>query len=258
LNKTQGIMGMRAIKTAILWILTQFKIYPHIYFMLNPLKIFEFRDLIKNVDLSRNDKILDLGCGGGLQTLLLGQYCQEITGVEISESSIALARRKSNILRNRINCKFLCSKLEDATLENESFDKVFSICVLEHIGNYNEVLQEIYRILKKQGQIIFSVDCLEAIDDNELIEKHRRDHFVEKYFNKVELQELLEQTGFTSIDIYPIFKSPMAKRLFEEGVKNQFRYSLIGSIFNSARLSREEAKCQSESKGIFLVAKCQK
>lgn len=59
--------------------------------------------------------------------------------------------------------------------------------MIEHISNYVEVLREAYRILKKDGQMIFSVDCLESIEDNELLEKHKKEHYVEKYFKREEL-----------------------------------------------------------------------
>ncbi|MBU0517774.1 class I SAM-dependent methyltransferase [bacterium] len=249
---------MRALKNIVLSILIQFRIYPNLFFISNPLKIYEFKELTKNIGISKKDKVLDLGCGAGLQTLILGKKCKEITGVEISESAVASARRKSEKLRNRINSRFLCSKLEDAKLEDESFDKVFSICVIEHISNYEEVLKEIHRILKKQGQIVFSVDCLETITDSDLIEKHKKDHFVVKYFGIEELKTLLENTGFNKVDIYPIFKGPLARKLFVEGIKNQFRYGFISSIMSYLALRKDEERCADLDKGIFLVAKCTK
>ena len=44
--------------------------------------------------------------------------------------------------------------------------------------------------------MIFSVDTLEAIEDKELVEKHKKEHFVKKYFKKEELKTILEEIGF--------------------------------------------------------------
>ncbi len=249
---------MSALKNVILWILIQLRIYPNVFFLSNPLKIYEFKELIKGIKFSNDDQILDLGCGSGLQTLLLGEAGNEITGVEVSEKEVAIARRKSEQLVSRIKSRFLCTKLEDADFEDESFDKIFSICVIEHISNYNEVLRETYRILKKQGQMTFSVDCLEPIEDKDLLEKHKKDHFVVKYFKADELKKLLEEAGFTEIDIYPIFNSSFAKNLFINGINNQFRYGFLSSIVNYLLLKSKEEQCSEINKGIFLVAKCSK
>ena len=249
---------MRAMKNVIRWILIQLRIYPNVFFLSNPLKIYEFKELIKGIKFSNDDQILDFGCGNGLQTLLLGEKCREITGVDVSENEVAKAKRKSEKLINRIKSRFLCTKLEEAGFKNESFDKVFSICVIEHISNYTEVLREIYRVLKKRGQMIFSVDCLEPIKDSDLLEKHRKDCFVVKYFNADELKKLLADTGFTKIDIYPIYKSSFAANLFVAGVNNRFRYGFLSSIVNYLLLRNKEEQCSEINKGIFLVAKCSK
>ncbi len=247
---------MVMLKEIILWILIQLRIYPNILFTLNPFKMYEFKELKKGVNFSKDDRILDLGCGSGLHSLLLGKKCKEITGIEVSEEAIAEANRKSKKLKIRI--KFIRSRIEEAQFDGESFDKIFSICVIEHISNYTEVLKEVYRILKKQGQIIFSVDCLETIEDAKLLKKHKKDHYVEKYFGHLELITLLRAIGYSKIDVYPIFRSPFAKKLFIQGIKDKFRYGFINSIINYLRLVYNEAKFRNENKGLFLIAKCYK
>ena len=151
-----------------------------------PFKIFEFKELQKGIKFSSSELILDIGCGRGLQTMLLGKKCKRITGIDTSNEAIAAAKRISQYLKGRNNCEFKCVKIENANLENEYFDKIFSICVLEHISNYDEILREAYRVLKNDGQMIFSVDTLEAIEDNDLVKKHRKEQFVKKYFKKEE------------------------------------------------------------------------
>jgi 2-polyprenyl-3-methyl-5-hydroxy-6-metoxy-1,4-benzoquinol methylase len=149
-------------------------------------------------------------------------------------------------------------KLENANFENEFFDRIFSICVIEHIPNYIEVLKEAHRILKNNGQMIFSVDSLETIKDEKLLNKHKKEHQVENYFKKNELERVLEEIGFNRIEIYPIFKSDFARKLFSEKIKNGFHSSLINSILTYGILRYEENKYKSEDKGLFLIVKCYK
>ena len=249
---------MKIIKRLILRILIYFRLYPHIFFSFMPFKIYEFKELQRGIEFSRDEIILDIGCGGGLQTMLLGTRCKKVIGIDISEKAITSAKRISQYMKGRISSEFRCVKIENAEFESEYFDKIFSICVIEHIPNYVEVLKEAYRILKKDGEMIFSVDVLETIEDIKLLEKHKREHFVAKYFKKEELKTLLEEIGFNRVDIYPIFKSEFAKKLFIKGINNNFHYGHLRSIFAFFLLRYKEKHCTDKDKGIFLIVKCYK
>lgn len=48
-------------------------------------------------------------------------------------------------------------------IEDESYDKILVICVLEHIYNYQDLVNEIYRILKKGGVVYCLVPFIEGI-----------------------------------------------------------------------------------------------
>lgn len=248
---------MKVLSRIVLKILKYFKIYPQVFFIFNPFKIYEFKELTRELNFSKDEIILDIGCGDGLQTILIGKRCKKIIGIDISEKSIEKAKYLSLHTKERINSEFHCVKIENAEFENEYFDKVFSICVIEHIPNYVDILKEAYRILKKDGQMIFSVDSLDTIED-ELLEKHRKKYFVEKYFKKDELKIILEDVGFIKVDIFPIFKSNFAKKLFIKGINNTFQYNIIYQILIYIFLIYSENQCIDEKKGIFLIVKCSK
>lgn len=242
----------------IIRLLIYFRLFPHIFFSLNPFKIFEFAELQRGIKFSGDEQILDIGCGSGLQTMIIGMKCKKIVGIDISKKSINLSKSRSHFMKRRINSEFYCRKIENAKFETEYFDKIFSICVIEHIPNYLELFKEAHRILKMDGQMIFSVDALETIEDNNLLEKHKKQHFVEHYFRMDELKLILEDIGFRRIEIYPVFKSSFAKNLFIKGINNNFQFGFLRSILLYGLLKYEENKCTNESKGIFLIAKCSK
>jgi 2-polyprenyl-3-methyl-5-hydroxy-6-metoxy-1,4-benzoquinol methylase len=246
---------MKIVKRTILRILIYFRIFPHIFFVFNPAKIYEFEELQRRIKFSRNDLILDIGCGKGLKTLLFGKRCKKVIGIDISKKAVASAKIKSTFLNKRINSEFRCVKLENAEFEGEYFDKIFSICVIEHVSNYRQLLKEAYRILKRNGHFIFSVDALETIEDNKLVEKHRREHHVKKYFKIDELKIILQDANFKKISIYPILKSNFARKIFIKGINNKFQYGYIRSLLFYVFLRYRENKCTSD-KGIFLIAQC--
>jgi len=247
---------MKLYKRVIYRLLIYLGLYPNIFFIFSPFKIYEFAELQKGLKFSGEEKILDIGCGSGLQTMLIGMRCKNVVGIDISEQAITAAKNVSFYMKERINIEFRCVKLENAKFEKEWFDKIFSICVIEHIPNYIEILREAHRILKNDGQMIFSVDALETIQDYKLLEKHKKQHFVEKYFNKQELKTILEEIGFKRIEIYPIFKSNFARELFIKKIIMGSHFGLLSPIFTYGILKYEESKCTDENKGIFLIVKC--
>jgi 2-polyprenyl-3-methyl-5-hydroxy-6-metoxy-1,4-benzoquinol methylase len=246
--------NFRALKIKLAKKLGDMDIFPNIYFVKNPFKIVEFFELLKDIKISKEDTILDIGCGGGIQTSCLGRMCKHITGIDINCESINSARLIAHIAN--VDANFICTTIEEEEFPDESFDKIISICVIEHIPNYKETLREVYRTLKNDCEFICSVDSLTSIESNILISKHKSDHKVIKYFDARELEMLLKETGFQKIKIYPIFKSDYAKKLFIKGIKNhfQFGYSNLLDYF-IMRLSEARTK---NMDGIFLIAKCKK
>lgn len=238
---------------------------PNIYFSFKPIKIYEFKEIIKDIKFSKEDITLDIGCGHGIPAMLIGKKCKKIYGIDISKRSLTIAETRANFLRKKVKSEFKHTRLENAKFEKEYFDKIFSICVLEHINNYLEVMNEIYRILKKGGQFLFSVDSLETINDEDRLNYHIEKCNIEHYFRKKELTQILKQIGFKRINIYPIFKSKYAETLYFkylEAIKtpnnqlNKFKRFLF--IFHYLLLKFNEYKASNKEKGIYLIVKCYK
>ena len=228
----------------------------HIFFVFHSFKIFEFKELLRGTKISKSDIILDIGCGNGLETLLIGKKCEKICGIDIFKENLIQAKIKSHIFRNKINSEFKLTKLENAGFKQETFDKIFSICVLEHIFNYNEVLKESYRILKKKGQLIFSVDSLENIDDIKFTSYHQKKFSVKNYFSKEELRDRLKQIGFNKIKIYPIYRSNYARKRFIKLTRNMSKLNHLFSLFEYILIKKRESNYSYKKKGLYFIGKC--
>jgi 2-polyprenyl-3-methyl-5-hydroxy-6-metoxy-1,4-benzoquinol methylase len=82
-----------------------------------------------------NKKILEFGCGGGASTHILARMfpTAEITGVELVESSLRVARRRAEVF-NLKNVEFLQSPSGDALPENlGEYDFIILSAVYEHL-----------------------------------------------------------------------------------------------------------------------------
>lgn len=109
----------------------------------------------KYTDLS--DKIiLDIGCGNGAFTVEMAKKGKKIIGIDVnSEELFGFKQVMKQMKLNNINI----FKMDAETLafDDNEFDIVTMVQVLEHISNQVGALQETYRVLKPGGQIILSV-----------------------------------------------------------------------------------------------------
>lgn len=97
--------------------------------------------------LSRDIKILDIGCGNGffLDKLAEFGFCN-LYGADIANYLNNKNHRHAVVDINRENLSY----------QDETFDVVTAFQVLEHLENYFLILQEAKRVLKPGGYFIFS------------------------------------------------------------------------------------------------------
>jgi len=113
------------------------------------------------VDLLHSDtaypagsRVLEAGCGVGAQTITLARNSPDalITSIDISEKSIAEARRKVEEAGIR-NVEFNRCDLFQLPYADESFDHIFLCFVLEHLPRPAEALIALKRFIKAGGSI---------------------------------------------------------------------------------------------------------
>ncbi|MDE6141731.1 MAG: class I SAM-dependent methyltransferase [Bacilli bacterium] len=100
----------------------------------------------------KRKRILMLGCGTGEESLLLKEFgASDIIGMDLSSKSIKIAKETYP------DIEFLVGDMHDLPFEDESFDFVYSSLAIHYSSEPKQVYQEIYRVLKKNGQLLFSV-----------------------------------------------------------------------------------------------------
>ncbi|KKR31919.1 MAG: S-adenosylmethionine (SAM)-dependent methyltransferase [Candidatus Gottesmanbacteria bacterium GW2011_GWC2_39_8] len=107
--------------------------------------------------LDPGNKLLDLGCGYGELAILASEKFANITGIDIDEERL---KRAKNIVKklglNNINFQQIDAN-RSLPFKNESFDTVTALSVIESIENLDLVIEEIHRILEKNGTFIVDV-----------------------------------------------------------------------------------------------------
>jgi methionine biosynthesis protein MetW len=145
-----------------------------------------YKEIWKN--FKNNDKVLDIGCGRGL-FLLAAPKEINILGVDVINTDVEICSKKGLKVTNADVEKKLPFK-------DESFNGVTLIHVIEHFEKPHEVIDEIKRILKKEGKIVILTPNF-ATD-------HKRfynDPTHKKPFTKRGLFKLLNDSGFKEIEI---------------------------------------------------------
>jgi len=112
-------------------------------------------DLIKKYNL-RVANILDIGCSLGQFTYQLIPLSSNIIGIDISKEAILKAKKKYSKYKNP---KFKIGSLPNLSYSNNKFNLVICLEVLYYLDKYERIkaLNEINRILKKQGFFLISV-----------------------------------------------------------------------------------------------------
>ena len=104
----------------------------------------------------KGKKVLVLGCGGGRELFALKRMGFDVTGVDLVPKLINFAREYSK--ENQISVRTCISDIKSMPfLESESFDyAVMFKSVIGHVKERVTTFEEIKRILKPNGKLIFS------------------------------------------------------------------------------------------------------
>src|SRR3989338_5068361 len=143
-------------------------------------------------------KVLDAGCGIGLNAFLAARKGHIVTGIDNDSEKIVLAKKMLS-RSNYPNVSFLKNDVTKLQFTNKSFDCVICIEVLEHIENDRKAIQEISKILNEDGLLIVSVPGIGVISR---LNQHHKHHVREGY----SLPELKKKLGEADLRIKKVIK----------------------------------------------------
>lgn len=107
-------------------------------------------NVLRLMDIQKNDSILDVACGSGFFSREFYKLSKNVTGIDISKELVNIAKTSN------IDINFYVSSADDLKFtKDNSIDKAICILAIQNIENVKGVLSEIYRVLKKNGKMIF-------------------------------------------------------------------------------------------------------
>ena len=110
--------------------------------------------LLEQLDLGRARAALDVGCGPGIDVAEMARLMPEgahVSGVDISETMIAEARRRTDSLGPRVSLR--TGDAADLPYSDQAFDACRAATVLQHVPDPARVIQEMARVTRPGGRV---------------------------------------------------------------------------------------------------------
>jgi SAM-dependent methyltransferase len=94
-------------------------------------------------------KLLEVGCGIGVDSIRLAKCGFDVTAVDLTENALAVARE--NAARAGVSIDFRLGNAEGLDFPDATFDAVYSFGVLHHTPDIVAAVAEVHRVLKPGG-----------------------------------------------------------------------------------------------------------
>ena len=163
-------------------------------------------------------KLLDVGCGGGILAESLAQRGADVTGIDMGEAPLSVARLHA--LETGVNVDY--RKIAAETLATEAagqFDIVTCLEMLEHVPDPSSIVNACAQLVKPGGDVYFSTINRNpkayafAILGAEYLLKllPKGTHEYSKFIRPSELAKWLRQSGLELQDITGMTYNPLTK-----------------------------------------------
>ena len=122
------------------------------------------KELIAFIDPKIDDRVLDAGCGTGVDLSRLSPRVDSLVGIDYSEQMIRRAQKR--LLAEQIsNAKVQVGMITRTEFESNSFDRILCVSVMQYLNDDDciSALREFVRLSKDGATIILHVKNLASI-----------------------------------------------------------------------------------------------
>ena len=179
---------------------------------INPLRV----GFIEQYAGIRGLKILDVGCGGGILSEGLAERGAEVTGIDLAEKSLKVA--KLHLFESGLNVDYRKVPVEElAAAEPASYDVVTCMEMLEHVPSPASIVAACAALVKPGGWVFFSTlnrnpkSYLLAVVGAEYVLNMlpRGTHDYKKFIKPSELARMTRSAGLATVALTGMTFNPL-------------------------------------------------
>jgi SAM-dependent methyltransferase len=162
-------------------------------------------DLIsRNIIITKDTRILDLACGKGAVSIYLArEFDCKVTGIDIMEEFIEIAKLKAIEYKVKDQCKFIVEDINQSIDYQSEYDIVIFGAVGDVLGNSLDTLNKLSKTIRSNGFII--------IDD-----AYAKSEFDESYLTKGKWLKVIEDSDCQLLDEIQVDELTNKKLLDEQ------------------------------------------
>jgi 2-polyprenyl-6-hydroxyphenyl methylase/3-demethylubiquinone-9 3-methyltransferase len=181
---------------------------------INPLRL----DYIDKLAPLAGKQVLDVGCGGGILSESMAARGAEVTGIDMGEAPLQVARL--HLLESGLEVNYERIPVERLAEERpQAFDVVTCMEMLEHVPDPASIVNACARLVKPDGHVFFSTlnrnpkSFLFAIVGAEYLLQllPKGTHDFAKFIRPSELDCWMREAGLTSLDMTGLTYNPLTK-----------------------------------------------
>ena len=210
-------------------------------------------EFFSRASINKNDKVLDIGCGGGITSFeaskIVGKYGY-VLGADISKILLDLAKKNFSSIKN---LEFKYCDVQNYNFKKNIFSKVISRFGVMFFENPIVAFKNIYNSIQDGGSLHFV--CWTNVMENEfftaaanIIIKHLNKEFPKvtrspgpfAFSEEKYIKQILDSSGFKNIKVDKVYTSLSTN---DDAVKDGellFKIGLAGRLLSEENLSEEE------------------
>ncbi|MEJ2362333.1 MAG: bifunctional 2-polyprenyl-6-hydroxyphenol methylase/3-demethylubiquinol 3-O-methyltransferase UbiG [Gammaproteobacteria bacterium] len=167
----------------------------------------------------QDKNVLDVGCGGGILSESMAQRGAQVTGIDMGEAPLAVARL--HLHESGVDVDYQQSTAEDfANAHPDQYDVVTCLEMLEHVPDPGSVISACARLVRPGGHVFFSTinrnpkSFMFAIVGAEYLLRllPRGTHEYNKFIRPSELENWIRDAGLNLRELTGMTYNPFTRR----------------------------------------------
>jgi ubiquinone/menaquinone biosynthesis C-methylase UbiE len=164
-----------------------------------------FRVAIEKLQLQAEDVFLEVGCGGGVLLDMALQTVQRACGIDHSPDMVALARQKNAQALSEWRAEIVQGNVQALPWDDHHFTCAGGVEMLCFVEGPMLALQELYRVLKPGGRLVFVTAAQPKSALSRLLSAPWLRRL--RFFANDELAAMLRGAGFQIVQVQRVDRS---------------------------------------------------